>query len=118
MAALDKEPLDISSGAAAGLSAGARELLAALERHGALHLNSTPRFPNVSDLDGAWRDAMDLVAGKHCYLSRLVGGKTTYLSLRKPGQWLFWPAYWYGHWGGRKWLVGVPGGGVEYVWLK
>jgi hypothetical protein len=82
VAALDREPLDISGGAATGLSAGACELLAALEHHGALHLNSTPRFPNVSDLDGAWRDAMDLVAGKYCFLSRLVGGKTTYLSLR------------------------------------
>jgi len=64
------------------LSANARSLLAALDAHGALHLNSTPRFPNVTDIGGSWADVMELIEAKLCFLSRLVLGKTTYMSLR------------------------------------
>lgn len=63
------------------LSPGARALLAALDAHGALHLNTTPRFPNVTDIGGSWSNVMELLEAKLCFLSRLVLGKTTYLSL-------------------------------------
>jgi len=63
------------------LSSGAHELLDLLEVHGALRLNSTPRFPNVIDLGAGWPEVMELVSAHLCFVSRLVDGRTTYLSI-------------------------------------
>ncbi|NLG83742.1 MAG: hypothetical protein GX493_03835 [Firmicutes bacterium] len=65
----------------ARLSLEARNLLAKLEDLGILRLNSTPRFPNVIDLGAGWPEIMELVSAHLCYVSRLVDGRTTYLSI-------------------------------------
>lgn len=74
-------PSDPFDGLSARLSNGAGALLAVLEAHGALHLNSTPHFPNVLDSGYSWAEVMELVSSGLCYVSRLVSHKTTYLSL-------------------------------------
>lgn len=64
-----------------GLSSSALELLATLQTHGVLRLNSTPRFPNVIDSGAGWPEIMELVSGHLCFVSLLVEGRTTYLSI-------------------------------------
>lgn len=63
------------------LSSAASDLLAKLEDLGILRLNSTPRFPNVIDLGAGWPEIMELVSAHLCYVSRLLDGLTTYLSI-------------------------------------